>query len=543
MRRLVPAFLFLLLSISLVQGQTPQTAAPLKIKIRVALFDRDLNLKPVPRLALTLRSTDSPAATAVPVQTTLDGIAEAQIPAGTYHLATEKPAELFGKLYSWELDINVSKPEQVIELSNDNAKVADATGRAAHVDELVDKFKVVRGSVVNVWTDHEVGSGFLIDQSGLVIACECVIRDHNWIAVQYDAKRRVRAEVLASDKNMSVAILRINMEPLKDAVVAPITFDPGGLVEGERVFSVENPAQPRSAKKMLTGLVNKADSKEIVTDVKFDGAGAALFNSDGTAVAYSRYKEKDKSWDAVPLSAINDLIRSAKNKAAVSDPPSGRLLPVPPQELYPVQALLTRHETTYEKNVYQFKLGDFNIDFDTPVAQYQYAQEKYTAAQNWRIKNAKKAQGMPPLAEPDHEYDSVLVINAIPQYKMAFWKSMGDSMLTDGRAPSTTRPKTAFGKMMLMCGDKEIEPILPGRFPIQAGGNAYVQVDQATFRGLYIYTPESINPACGEITLKVYPAGEDANPSIKVLDKSFIDRLYKDFEPYRTMAQKEITKQ
>lgn len=543
MRRLLPVFLIIfVLSISLVQGQTPQATAPLKIRIRVALFDRDLNLKPVPRLALTLRSTDSASATAIPIQTTLDGVAEAEIPAGAYRLATERPAELFGKLYSWDLDITVTKPEQVIELSNDNATVANATGRGAHLDELVDKFKLVRGSVVNIWTDHEVGSGFLMDASGLVITCEGVVRDHNWIAVQYDAKRRVRAQVLASDKNMSVAILRINMEPLKDAVVAPISFDPGGLVEGERVFSVENPAKARSTKKMLTGLVNKADSKEIVTDVKFDGAGAALFNSNGTAVAYSRYNEKDKSWDAIPLSAISELIRSAKNKAADSDLPSARLMPVPPEELYPVEALCTRHETTYEKNVYQFKLGDFNIDVDTPVAQYQYAQEKYTAAHNWRIKNAKKAQGMAPLAEPDHEYDSVLVINVIPQYKVAFWKSLGDSMLTDGRAPSTTRPKTAFGKMMLMCGDKEIEPILPGRFPIQAGGNAYVQVDQATFRGLYLYTPESINPACGEITLKVYPAGEDANPFIKVLDKSFIDRLYKDFEPYRAVAQKESMK-
>ena len=140
----------------------------------------------------------------------------------------------------------ITKPDQVIELSNDNAKVADGTGRAAHLDELVDKFKMVRGSVVNVWTDHEAGSAFLIDPAGLVVSCESVVRDHNWITVQYDAKRRLRADVLVADKNMNVAILRINMEPLKDAVVAPISFDPGGLIEGERVFSVENPSTIRS---------------------------------------------------------------------------------------------------------------------------------------------------------------------------------------------------------------------------------------------------------------------------------------------------------
>jgi hypothetical protein len=543
MRRLViiVSVLFLL-TLSLLHAQTAGPAAPLKIKVRAALFDRDLNLKPVPRLAITLHSSDNASAAAILLQTTLDGVAEIEVPAGAYRLTTDKPAELFGKLYSWELEIMITKPDQVIELSNDNAKVADGTGRAAHLDELVDKFKMVRGSVVNVWTDHEAGSAFLIDPAGLVVSCESVVRDHNWIAVQYDAKRRLRADVLVADKNMNVAILRINMKPLKDAVVAPISFDPGGLIEGERVFSVENPSTIRSTKRMTTGLVNKADAKEIVTDVKFDAPCAALFNSDGTAVAYARYKEKDKNWDAVPLSAISDLIRSGKAKAADSTPPSARLLPVPPQELYPVEALLKRHETKYEKDIYQFKLGDFNLVFDTPVANYQYTQERYTAESNWRMKNAKKAQGMPPLTEPEHEYDSVLVVNVIPQYKMAFWKSLGDSMVTDGRAPTTSRPKTAFGKMMLLCDGKEVEPILPGRLPIQATGNAYVQVDQATFRGFYMYTPESISPACGEVTLKVYPAGEDANPFIKVLDKSFVDRLYKDFEPYRALARKEVPK-
>ncbi len=542
-RRVVVVAAVFIYAFSLAFAQNTAPSTNLKVKIRAALFDRDLNLKPVPRLALTLRNAVNSAVPAVPIQTTLEGIAEIEVPAGTYRLTTDKPAELFSKLYSWDVEIKISKPDQLIELSNDNAKIAEASGRAAHVDELVDKFKNVRASVVSIWSEHESGSGFLMDPSGLIITCECLVRDHNWLVVDYDTNRRLRAEVVTTDKNLGVAIIRINMEPLKDAVVAPISFDPGGLIEGERVFAIENPAKPRSTKKILTGLVNKADSKEIITDVKFTDAGTALFNSDGTAVAYSRYKPTEKKWDAVPLALIRDLIASAKTKAQASAPPSPRLLPATPQPIYPVEALLSRHESRYEKALYQFKLGDFNVVIDTPVSEYQWQQEKYTAEQNWRVKNAKRAQGLPPLAEPVHEYDSKLVVRVIPQYKTAFWKSFGDAMATDGRAPSTVRPKTAFGKLMLLCGGKEIEPIIPGRFPIEAGGNAYVQVDQATFFGNYEYTPESVNPGCGEVTLKVYPAGDDANPIIKVLDKTFVERLYKDFEPYRGLMKKEAPKE
>ena len=124
-------FLLLLVCLCGVVSVHAQTTAnsTFKIKIRVALFDRDLNLKPVPRLAINLQPRSSGAA-AISAQTSLDGIADAELAAGTYQLTTSKPAELFGKQYLWDLEIKVTKADQVIELSNDNAKVTDSTGRA-----------------------------------------------------------------------------------------------------------------------------------------------------------------------------------------------------------------------------------------------------------------------------------------------------------------------------------------------------------------------------------------------------------------------------
>src|SRR5690349_8319637 len=107
MRRLF-FLLACLFAVCSVNGQTTANTTSLKIKVRAALFDRDLNLKPVPRLAINLQPK-AIGATAISAQTSLDGVAEVELTAGTYQLTTSKPAELFGKQYLWDFEIQVTK--------------------------------------------------------------------------------------------------------------------------------------------------------------------------------------------------------------------------------------------------------------------------------------------------------------------------------------------------------------------------------------------------------------------------------------------------
>jgi hypothetical protein len=513
-----------------VYAQTNASPASLKIKIRAALFDRDLNLKPVPRLSISLQPKTA-GATSVSAQTSLDGVAEVELPAGSYQLTTSKPAELFGKQYLWDFEIQVTKPDQVIELSNDNAKVTDSAGaRSAHVDELVEQFQRVRGSVVTVWTEDGAVDGFLIDPAGLIVTSQKMIEGHKWIAIEADGPRRVNAEVLVEDKPLNAAILRMNMDPFKDLFTPPVSFDAGALVEGERVFTIDN--SYKRGKVLVTGVVSHADAQSIVSDVKFTDIASPLFNSSGGIVGYSRMVNKE--FQIVPISQLKDDLATARQKASAMPTPSSHLLPNKPPGHFPIDALLSRHETRWEKDVYSFKLGEFEMEFITPVSSYQYNQQKYTAEQNERTKHAKKGAAPPPLEEPAHEYDSVLVITAFPQVKMAFWKSVGDAMATNNMAPDTYRPKDSFARMRLMCGDKEVEPVLPGRYSLGTGGNAYVRVDTGASAGRYVYAPDAISPTCGKVSVEVYSAMKsDAPPLVKVLDSAQLERLWKDFEPYR----------
>jgi len=530
MRRAVLLVFFLLCVPGIAFSQQVSVpAAAVKVKIRAALFDRDLNLKPVPRLVISL--TPKPSGPPLTAQTSLDGVAEIELPPGAYQLTTDKPAELFGKQYLWDLAITISKPEQVIELSNDNAKVTDSSAaRGAHVDELAEQFKRVRGSVATVWTEDAANDGFLIDPAGLVFTSHFVIEGHKWIAVQFDGGRRVAAEVLVDDETNNVAVLRISMEPLKDIFVPPFSLDPGALIEGERVFAIDNSI--KRGKIMSTGVISKVDAKEIVSDVKFTDLASPLFNSSGTVVGYSRIINKEMH--IIPLAEVREDIARAREKlAAATAPAPARLLPVTPPGDFPVDSLLSRHETRWEKEIYAFKLGDFDMELLTPVARYQYQQERYTTAMNQRMK--QKGGDTTKLQQPEHKYDPMLGIMAQPQLKMAFWKSWGDSMGSNNQAPSTFRPKSSFARLRLLCGDKEVEPILPGKFAMGTGSNRFVRVDQSAFYGLYTYTPDVISSACGKVTIEVYSAAQPDKPLVKVLEPAQVNRIWQDFEPYRKL--------
>src|SRR5262249_26255190 len=180
MGRLVTSILVMGLFIAMSQAQN------VKVKVRAALYDRDLNLKPVPRLIVKLVPA-SAANQTVTIQTRLDGTAEAEVQAGNYHIVTDSPVELFDKSYRCEFDISFSRPENTLELSNDNSKATSLAGsRNARVDELVYQYKQVKNGVVRVQTEVVTIDGLLVDSAGLVLTVQHPLEQATWLAVQVD---------------------------------------------------------------------------------------------------------------------------------------------------------------------------------------------------------------------------------------------------------------------------------------------------------------------------------------------------------------------
>src|SRR5262249_32426533 len=69
--------------------------------------------------------------------------------------------------------------------------------RGQITDDLTSDFKRLQTSVVTVWSEFGYGTGFIFDRRGLILTNQHIVGASRYIAVQFDARRKVAARVLA----------------------------------------------------------------------------------------------------------------------------------------------------------------------------------------------------------------------------------------------------------------------------------------------------------------------------------------------------------
>lgn len=521
MKRVLPPLIFVALFASLA------TAQNVKVKVRAALYDRDLNLKPVPRLTIKLVPT-APGAQPITLQTSLEGIAEIELPSGSYRVQTEKPVELFDKTYHWDFEASLTRPENSLELSNDNAKTASLAGnRNARVDELAYQYKQVKGSVVTVQTEYTAYDGFILDKSGLILTVARPLEQVTWLAVLIDDQHKLPAVVVATDKVHDLAVLRISPTAETPVISPELSTDPGALIEGERVFLVNNPGRDKE-RKLQTGVISRADATEIVSDVAIHDAGSPLFNSSGSVVGLTQVS--NEKYRLQPIANAKGVIDEAKEKLASTSAPAARLLPTAPSELFPEDQLRAPGRGHWEKDVYSFKTDDFYVEFLTPISRYEISAENY---QEELKEYGKHPKGKTAPSEPERKYDAVLMIAVMPKTKAPFWENMGRM-----NNRTIVRYKNGFSKMRLLCGDKEAEPIWPGHVTEGSKQWTYVVLPEESSGGRYIYPFDAISPDCGKVTVQLFSTKAPDRAIEKVLDPSQVQRLWQDFEAFRQLQTK-----
>ena len=77
------------------------------MKIKAAVIDNDLNVRPVPKLKLVLRSL-LPKSQETALTTNFDGVVEVDTASGNYEIRTVQPIQFQGRQYSWTGGKNIN---------------------------------------------------------------------------------------------------------------------------------------------------------------------------------------------------------------------------------------------------------------------------------------------------------------------------------------------------------------------------------------------------------------------------------------------------
>jgi S1-C subfamily serine protease len=510
-------------------GATPQ-AALVTVRVRVVLVDKSLNQKPVPFYVISFRLEGAAAATEL--KTDLDGKAEKQLEPGRYTISSPKPLELDGKRYVWNLALQVTGPEQHIDLTNDNAKIEDLPGSASSGEkkpssgaadgELTALFDRLKNSVVAIHSESRNGSGFLVDSSGLVVTNNHVVNGSSYLAVQFDDKRKVPARLIASNADKDVAVIWFDPAAFRDAVVAPLLPNDAAshLVVGQRVFTIGNPLGRDKA--LTTGVVSKITKEAINSDININpgNSGGPFFTLDGQVAGITTSVLRNLA-SIVPVEVVRPLVDEARKKIAGEKPPSPLALPVEPTDMFPADAL--RKMLSQEKldlKPYSYDAGEFRVWFMTPPVVYFLSHEEEMAAVR---KQTKRNGGDPATAKPPasvleeaQDYRPVLVVRVRPKFGMMF----------------KVRFKDGFERMRLLCGGKELTPILPGRSEFELYDQRGRKAD-TTFQGGYEYAPDALTPTCGNVVVEIYSERDPDTPFSRPIDAATVERVWEDFDSFR----------
>src|SRR5215217_6183908 len=97
------------------------------VTVKVAIVDKALNLKNVPKFVLVVRKSNDASFAERKISTDFDGTASMSLSPGDYVVRSENPVAFEDKSFSWEVPLKIADVSKTtLELSNDNAKIAAA---------------------------------------------------------------------------------------------------------------------------------------------------------------------------------------------------------------------------------------------------------------------------------------------------------------------------------------------------------------------------------------------------------------------------------
>lgn len=538
------------------------------VTIRVAVVDKKLDLKNVPKFALVVAKRGDASFAERQVTTGFDGIATLMLAAGEYVVRSKTPLEFDEKSHAWEHAFTVRDKQAVlVELSNDNARSAlGYKPSRRRVSEAAELFTTLRNGVVTVEGELGTGTGFIFDERGLVLTNHHVVEDTNDIRVRFDRSTAVRARLLAKDVDRDLAVLQINMSAFARSTILKIAdtraAEPA-IVLGENVFSIGSPAQ--QDKILTTGIVSKIEQRAIISDISFGegSSGGPLFNSVGEVVGLMTFKVEERTGlnnnskkdsglaGIIRIEEAEALIAEARTKAEAKGLPSAELMPFIPEGLFPITTIKSSVQSPqFASKEYTSDVKNYQVRFMTPVYKFYMIEKDRIESLKIREKRNKdkgklNAGEMFTDLRVWSEYAGDLApavdIAALPETAPT-GKSLALSALTNltigYSTPFDNRYKADFAQMKLLCDGKEVTPIRRTKVELSRDmQNYYKTRKRFTYAGVYTYPYEMFSPGrCSSMVLHVFSEEDIETPIVTNITDSIKNRVWKDFSDFRTQV-------
>jgi serine protease Do len=217
------------------------------------------------------------------------GVVGAEAPIGAPAFAQAKPTNLADLVDSVAgAVVNISATQTVDEK---NAENMPQLPHGTPFDEMFEEFFKNHGQSGPIprHKTSSLGSGFVIDPSGIVITNNHVIADANDITVIFNDGRKLKAEIVGKDPKVDVAVLRVKSDkPLKSVKFG----DSDKLRVGDGVMAVGNPfgLGETVTAGIVSALNRNIDSGQydsfIQTDASINkgNSGGPLFNMAGEVI-------------------------------------------------------------------------------------------------------------------------------------------------------------------------------------------------------------------------------------------------------------------
>ena len=539
------------------------------VTVKVTVVNRSLELKNVPKFGLVVRGTDDNASGDHKISTDVSGKATLTLSPGRYIVSSASPLVFEDKSYTWTQQFDVTLGSDItLELSSDNAVISSPTTASGavpqrrRVSEAGELFKTLRDGVVTIEGELGSATGFIVDDKGLVVTNQHVIAESNEIRVRFDKQTAVKARVLAVDEERDLAVLQINLSAFPKSQVLRIGIagpDGPSVVEGEQVFSIGSPL--RQDKILTTGIVSKIDDKAIISDIAFSygSAGSPLFNSVGEVVGITAFNLKDKDGGSlagiIRIDQCADLLAKAREAAVNKNLPSAELMPNMPDGTFPVETIKTAISSKdFPVKQYISDIHNYEVKYMTPIFKFYTIEKDRIDSIKIREKRNKEKGGSADMFRDLRSYSEyagelvpVVDILALPEITAtpkSLALSVATGMTIGYSTPYALKYKADFYSMRLTCDGKEVAPLRRTKTEIDRPlQNYYKSRTRYTYAGVYSYPYELFAPGrCGELKLQIFSEEDIEEPITTIVSDTVKNRVWSDFQDFRSQAQQNTVK-